>query len=170
MIRIDDVHATKLIAQAAEIEFIPRLHHCIADYSVEDQLKGGVLFTNYRVGSIAIHMAGFRKNWVSKAMLYLAFHFPFRQLKVKKLFGTVPERNIEARNNDLKLGFKIEYMVESVYGYEDNVNGMYLMSMTEAECKWLNMKMPLIEYAPVERTGPIQPWTALPTYNNLPAE
>ena len=59
MIRINDVHATKLIAQASVIEFVPRLHHSIADYSAEDQLKGGVLFTNYRVGSVAIHMAGF---------------------------------------------------------------------------------------------------------------
>jgi hypothetical protein len=170
MIRINDVHAIKLIARAAEIEFIPRLHHCIADYSAGDQLKGGVLFTNYRVGSVAIHMAGFRKNWVSKSMLYLAFHFPFRQLKVKKLFGMVPERNVDARNSDLRLGFKIEYMTEGVYGYEDGVNGVYLMSMTEAECKWLDMKTPYIEYAPEELTGPIQPLAAMPSYNNLPAE
>ena len=170
MIRINDVHATKMIAQASVIEFVPRIHHCIADYSVEDQLKGGVLFTNYRVGSVAIHMAGFRKNWVSKAMLYLAFHFPFQQLKVKKLFGTVPERNVAARNSNLRLGFKVEYMTEDVYAHEDGVNGMYLMSMTKAECRWLDMKMPFIEYAPKERTGPIQPLAALPAYNNLPAE
>lgn len=157
MIRINDVHATKLIAQASVIEFVPKLHHCIADYSVEDQLKGGVLFTNYRIGSVGIHMAGFRKNWVSKAMLYLAFHFPFQQLKVGKLFGMVPERNVVARNSNLKLGFKIEYMTEGVYGYEDGVNGMYLMSMTKDECKWLDMPMPFIEYAPEEQTGPIQP-------------
>jgi hypothetical protein len=133
MIRINDVHATMLIAQASIIEFVPKLHHCIADYSADDQLKGGVLFTNYRVGSVAIHMAGFRPNWVSKSMLYLAFHFPFQQLKVKKLFGAVPERNVAARNSNTRLGFKIEYMTEDVYDYEDGVNGMYLMSMTKAE-------------------------------------
>jgi hypothetical protein len=170
MIRINDVHATMLIAQASIIEFVPKLHHCIADYSADDQLKGGVLFTNYRVGSVAIHMAGFRPNWVSKSMLYLAFHFPFQQLKVKKLFGAVPERNVAARNSNTRLGFKIEYMTEDVYDYEDGVNGMYLMSMTKAECKWLDMKMPYIEYAPEERMGHIQPLDAMPAYNNLPAE
>ena len=172
MIRINDVHATKLIAQASQIEFVPKLHHCIADYSGNDQLKGGVLFTNYRVGSVAIHMAGFRKNWVSKSMLYLAFHFPFRQLKVKKLFGMVPERNVEARNNDLHLGFKIEYMIDDVYGYEDGVNGMYLMSMRREDCKWLDMAMPFIEYAPDSLMGPIEPHSlsTAPPYNNLPAE
>lgn len=155
MIRINDVHATKLIARASVIEFVPRLHHCIADYSAADQLKGGVLFTNYRVASVAIHMAGFRKNWVSKAILYLAFHFPFRQLKVSKLFGTVPETNVKAHESNLRLGFRDECLVEGVYSGE--MGGMYLMSMLESECKWLDMKMPYIEYAPEERTGPIQP-------------
>ena len=74
-----------------------------------------------------------------------------------KLFGTVPERNVEARNSNLRLGFKTEFLVDGVYGYEDGVNGMYLMSMLRADCKWLDMKMPYIEYAPEERTGPIQP-------------
>lgn len=148
MIRIDDVHATKLIAAASEVEFVPRLHHCIAEYTAEDQLKGGVLFTGYRVGSVMIHMAGFRKNWVSRPMIYLAFDYPFRQLKVNKLMGTVPERNVRARDNDLHLGFKIEHLSPDVLGYEDGVNGMYLMSMYRHECKWLAMPMPFIDYAP----------------------
>ena len=59
-------------------------------------------------------MAGFRKNWVSKAMLYLAFHFPFRQLKVSKLFGTVPETNVKAHESNLRLGFRDECLVEGV--------------------------------------------------------
>ena len=52
MIRINDIHAIRLIAQAAEIEFVPKLHHCIATYSETDQLAGGVIFTNYRIGSV----------------------------------------------------------------------------------------------------------------------
>jgi hypothetical protein len=155
MIRFDDVHAVKLIAQACHIEFVPKLHHCIADYSANDWLKGGVLFTNYRGGSVHIHMAGFCKNWVSKAMVYLAFDYPFNQLKVKKLFGQVPERNVVARNNDLHLGFKIEYLAEDVFDYPDGVNGMYLLSMSREECRWLDMKMPLIICAPQERTNNI---------------
>jgi hypothetical protein len=170
MIRINDVHAIKLIAHAAHIEFVPQLHHCIAEYDADDELKGGVLFTAYRVGSVMIHMAGFRKNWVSRPMIYLAFDYPFRQLKVRKLIGMVPERNVTARNNDLHLGFKIEYLSPDVLGYEDGVNGMYLMSMYRDDCKWLNMRMPYIEYAPKSRTSVAKPLAAMPTYNSLPAE
>ena len=151
--RFDDVHAIRHIAQASVIQFVPKLHHCIAHYTDNDKLMGGVLFTDYRVGSVAIHMAGFHPQWVNKAMVYLAFDYPFNQLKVKKLIGMVPERNVKSRNNTLHLGFKIEYLVPDVLGYPDGVNGFYIMSMYKEDCRWLRMKMPYIEFAPPERTS-----------------
>jgi hypothetical protein len=157
MVRINDVHSIKLIAQAAQIEFVPQLHHCIATYDKSDKLAGGVMFTNYLSGSVQIHMAGFQRNWVNKAILYLAFNYPFVQLGVKKLFGMVPERNVAARNNDLHLGFKIEYLTHDVFNYDDGVNGMYLISMRKEDCRWLHMKLPFIEYAPEHMTGPVRP-------------
>lgn len=168
MIRFDDVHAIRLIAQASQMEFVPRLHHCIARYDESDKLMGGVLFTDYRVGSVAIHMAGFHPQWVSKAMVYLAFDYPFNQLKVNKLFGLVPERNVKSRNNTLHLGFKIEYLVPDVLGYPDGINGMYIMSMYKKDCRWLNMKLPYIDYAPPERTNRIDlPLASLPTIGGV---
>jgi len=160
--RFNDVHAIRLIATAAQIEFIPRLHHCIARYSDSDILMGGVLFTGYRVGSVAIHMAGFHPHWVNRAMIYLAFDYPFNQLKVKKLVGTVPERNVNSLHNTTHLGFQIEYMSKDILGFEDGVNGMYFLSMYRDNCKWLKMKMPLIDFAPVERTNSV-PLIDLPT-------
>jgi hypothetical protein len=167
-IRFDDVHAIKLIAHAAQIQFVPHLHHCIASYSESDQLKGGVLFTDYWGGSVQIHMAGFCRNWVSKAMVYLAFDYPFRQLAVNKLFAVVPEWNHISRNNTLHLGFKIEYKVDDVFDNPHGVNGMYLMSMYKNDCRWLNMKMPYIEYAPPERTNRLDvPLALLPTIGGM---
>ena len=153
MMRFDDVHAIRAIAQAAHIQFVPRLHHCIARYNETDRLLGGVLFTEYRGGSVEIHMAGFDPHWVNRAMIYLAFDYPFNQLKVKKLIGLVPESNVRARNANLKLGFRIEHLVTDVYSGADS--GMYIMSVRKEECKWLDMPMPYIEYAPPERTNNI---------------
>jgi hypothetical protein len=153
MFRVNDIHAVKLIGAASQVQFVPELHHCIADYNADDQLKGGVLFTDFLRGSIMIHMAGFRKNWVSRGMVYLAFDYPFRQLKVNKLMGTVPERNFVARNNNLHLGFTIEHLSPDVFDHSDGVNGMYIMSMYRRDCRWLDMKMPFIEYAPEKRTN-----------------
>ena len=168
MYRIDDVHAIRLISKASQMEFVPRLHHCIARYDDRDRLLGGVLFTDYRVGSVHIHMAGFHPRWVSKAMVYLAFDYPFQQLKVKKLFGLVPERNVKSRNNTLHLGFKIEYLVPDVLAYADGVNGMYIMSMYKEDCRWLNMPMPFIDYASSEQTNSIdRPLAAMSTVGGM---
>ena len=73
------------------------------------QAEGGVLFTDFWGGSVAIHMAGFRKGWGTRAIIYLAFDYPFRQLKVKKLFALVPEWNYQVAQQSLHIGFKIEY-------------------------------------------------------------
>src|SRR5580698_11387694 len=111
-IRINDIHAIKCIAAAAHVQFVPKIHHCIATYDDNDRLAGGNLYTDYHGigGSVQLHTACFNKRAVSKAMMYLAFDYPFRQLQANKLIGLVMERNVEARNFDLKLGFKIEYM------------------------------------------------------------
>ena len=156
-IRINDAHATRLISEASHVQYVPRIHHSIACYDENDRLVGGNLYTDYwgNGGSCQLHTACFNKRAVSKAMMYLAFHYPFEQLKVKKIFGLVPERNVSARNFDLKLGFKIEYLTDDVFNHPDGINGMYLMSMMKEDCRWLKMKMPYIEYAPEELTGRI---------------
>ena len=168
MIRFDDVHAIRCIAQAVGIQFVPSLHHCIAEYDERDVLRGGVLFTDFWGGSVGMHVAGFRKNWGSRAIIYLAFDYPFRQLKVKKIFSLVPEWNYHSRNMALRIGFKIEYKADDVFNFEHSLNGMYVMSMRKEDCKWLNIPMPFIEYAPLERTNRVDlPLAVLPTIGGM---
>ena len=163
IIRFDDVHAIRLIAQAAKIQFVPRLHHAIASYDNNDILTGGVLFTDWMGGSIQVHVAGFRPNWASKALLYLAFNYPFEQLKVNKLIGLVPEENHQARNLNLHLGFRIEYKIDDVFNHRSLANGMWIMSMRREDCRWLKMKPPHIEYAPLDRTNRVDmPLASMP--------
>lgn len=154
-IRIDDVHAIRLIAQAARVQFIPKLHHCIARYSDDDRLLGGTLYTDYWGGSVGCHFAGFAPNWINREILWLGFDYPFNQLKVRKVFGMIPEWNVQSRNTALRLGFKIEVLVADVFDTEEGVNGMYVTSMYREDCRWLAMKMPYIQFAPLERTNNI---------------
>jgi hypothetical protein len=155
MLRVDDVHAVKLIMEAANVQYVPGLHHCIADYDSHDCLRGGVILADYWGGSVMMHIAGFRPNWASKALLWAGFDYPFNHLKVKKIFGLVPEYNWRARNLDLHLGFRIECLLSDVFNHQDAPNGMYIMSMTRDECKWLSMPMPKIEFA--DQRCPIPP-------------
>ena len=155
MVRLDDIHSIKLIAQAAHVQFVPILHHCIAEYDSRDCLRGGMLYTDYWGGSTQCHFAGFQKGWITKSLLWLGFDYPFNKMRVNKLFGLIPEYNVASRNIGLRLGFKIEYLAADVFNYPDGVNGMYLMSMRREECKWLNMPRPHIEFAPRELTAPL---------------
>jgi len=164
MIRFDDVHAIKCVASAARVQFVPKMHHCIAQYDDEDRLVAGVLFTDYWGGSVMMHCAIFGKGLGRRPFLWLVFQYPFVQLRVKKVIGLVPEWNHQARNLNLHLGFKLEYTMADVFNNSDGVDGMHLMSMRKEECRWLNMRMPYIEYAPPERTNRVDlPLAHLPT-------
>lgn len=156
VMRMNDVHATKLIASSTSVQFVPHLHYCIADYDDRDILRGGTLYTEYWKKSCNVHFAGFRPNWISKQMLWVGFDFPFNQLGVKKLFGLIPEWNYKSRLLALHMGFKVEYLAHDVYDMPDAVNGMYIMSMLKDDCKWLKMKRPFFQFAEPMRTSRIE--------------
>lgn len=167
-IRLNDVHAIKLIAQQAHVRYVPGQSHCISQYDSRDVLMAGVLFTDWNQGSIQQHTAVWGGTGGLRPLLWLVFQYPFIQLGVKKIFGLVPEFNIQARNLNLHLGYKIEYLADDVFGYGDGTpNGMYLMSMRKEECRWLTMKCPPIEYAPLMFTNIVHPLRDMPTLGSM---
>ena len=108
---------------------------CVARVE-KGELIGGVIFSAYTGASINIHMAGFKKNWVNKDMLWVAFHYPFEQLGVKKMFGQVGAHRPEILKIDMQLGFSIETIIKDVYPEGD----MYVLSMYKEDCRWLKIK------------------------------
>jgi len=103
-----------------------------------DELLGGSVFQNYTGvnGSIGIHVASYAPRWINPELLFQTFHYPFIQLGVRKLFGTVPAKNTAALKFDLKLGFEIEQTIKDVYPDDD----MLLVSMLREHCRWLGIK------------------------------
>ena len=87
MIRINDTHAIQLIARAARVQFVPHMHHCIAEYNSRDQLVGGVLFTDWNFGSVMTHIALTpHKGMRCRQLLWLTCGIRFVQLEAKKMF------------------------------------------------------------------------------------
>jgi len=123
------------IAKAARIYFNPLCDVCISR-SKDDKLLGGVIFQQFTGMSITIHVAAFDPHWINPDMLWITFHYPFEQLKVKKIFGQVPQDNSRALEFDRKLGFKIETIIRDVYPDGD----MVLLSMYREDCRWLRLK------------------------------
>jgi hypothetical protein len=153
MYRINDVHATKLIKEYCRTTFEPGKDWSISRYDGKDCLMGGYIFNNYSGpgGSLQTHMCAFRPGWASKSLVYLSFHFPFRQLRVRKIIGLVPEANKESYNLCLHLGLKVEALIPDVYPFEPS--GSYVMSIYAENCKWLGMAPPVIDFASRDRVS-----------------
>lgn len=123
------------IAAKAGAVFNASVDMCVARVE-KGQLYGGVIYSAYTGASMNIHMAGFHPHWVNRDMLWVAFHYPFMQLEVKKLFGQVGIHRPEIIKLDLQLGFKQEAIIKDVYPEGD----MLLLSMYKSDCRWLNLK------------------------------
>jgi len=120
---------------------IPRNYNSAVDPVIsrtdsDGKLLGGVIFDGYTGSCVFAHQASFDKHWLSRDMLWVMFDYPFNQLKVKKIVGTIRSSNPKLLEFNLKLGFKIETKLED--GYPDG--DMLIMSMTREECRWLDMK------------------------------
>lgn len=123
------------IAAKAGAVYNAAVDKCVARIE-KGELYGGVIYQAYTGASMSIHMAGFRPNWSSRDMIWVAFHYPFVQLGVKKLFGQVGTHKPEVLKIDLQLGFKIEAVIKDVYPEGD----MTLLSMYKEDCKWLRIQ------------------------------
>lgn len=138
MIVFNDKFHGQLISNAIPRRFNPISDVVISNVSDEDgRLLGGVTFDGFTNNCIFIHQAGFDKHWLSKTMLWAAFDYPFNQLKVAKLAGTIPEHDKELLDINRRLGFNVECRIRDAYGTGDD---MLILSMTREECRWLNIK------------------------------
>lgn len=103
----------------------------------DNEIKWAVVFEEYRPGgSIRIHVAVGDSKYVTRRAISEIFEYPFYQLGVKKVIGIVDSANTAALTFDLRIGFKIEAVVNEAYGMSD----MYILSMTQEQCRWLRGK------------------------------
>lgn len=116
------------------------LPYCPADVGFAviagGRLRGGILFNRFTRSSIACHMVGFNKNWITPDLLYVGFHYPFEQLMVSRIFGFVHSSNVQSMSLAKKLGFRVETVIGKVYPDGDQV----VLVMEKSECRWLKMK------------------------------
>jgi hypothetical protein len=134
-IRFDEVEDGFELGSRAGVPYNPLTDRVIARHR-DGELLGGVTYTGYTGASINIHMAGFVTDWVNKDMIWVAFHYPFVQLGVNKMFGQVPASNQTALDLNRRLGFTEELRVSDVFPDGDLV----VFSMYRDRCRWLKLK------------------------------
>jgi hypothetical protein len=108
----------------------------ISNVDAEGRLLGGVIYDSYTRNCVFIHQAGFSKRWLTGDMLWVAFDYPFNQLGVGKLAGTIPSSKPELLKFNERLGFREEARIKDAYPDGD----MIVLTMTRDGCPWLKLK------------------------------
>lgn len=129
------VHAFK-IAAAIPRPYNPVTDVCISRVTPKGNCLGGVLYDGFTGGCIFMHQAGFDARWLTGNMIWLVFDYPFTQLKVSKVAGTINSTNKELLDFNRRLGFKEEARIKGAYLDGD----MIVMTMERADCRWLKIK------------------------------
>lgn len=135
MIVFNNLLHGRLIAEQAGTSFNLEIDQCIS--RVEDgRLLGGVTYAGYTGVSIHMHMAGFTERWADRDMIWVAFDYPFNQLKCRRVFGQVPESNTRALEIDLRLGFKVVAKIDDVFPD----GACLVLALAREDCRWLKHK------------------------------
>lgn len=115
------------------------------------ELYGGVIYENYtgKGGSVLVHIAGFKPNWINRDMLYIMFDYPFRQLDCKQAFAQVAAKNTVARAFCKSVGWEEHVVLGGVFPDDD----MILLRMKREDCRFLNIKPRNIKPKKVSNDG-----------------
>lgn len=124
------------IAKAIPRSFNPAVDQVISNVTSEGNLLGGVIYEGMTSNCIFMHQAGFSKKWMSADLLWVLFDYPFNQLDLGVVCGTIPSSKSELLDFNLRLGFKVECVVRGAYKDGD----LIVMAMRKAECRWLTVK------------------------------
>lgn len=123
------------IMNRCEGVFRPALDHSIANYR-SGEIQGGFVLCQYLGNSIAVHTGGKDPRWCSRDILWMLFHYAFRQLRCQMLIAPTPSDNYHALELNLRVGFHPETVIRDALA-----PGRHLMVLTmEARnCRWLRL-------------------------------
>lgn len=135
MIHLDNFEHGQAIGDRIDAPFKPRFDRCVSR-TRGGNLLGGVIYQDYRVRSVTVHVASWTADWLSRDLLWTIFTYPFDMLKVEQVLGIVASTNTRALDFDLRIGFKEVTRVPDVVPGGDLV----VLSMRREDCRWLNWR------------------------------
>lgn len=99
----------------------------------DQELVGGVLYQGFNGPNIWMHCAGIGA-WITRGLLTAAFSYPFNQLGVSNIWGSVDASNEKARRLDEHLGFLPHAVLT---GAAKDGGDVIIYRMTREECRFL---------------------------------
>ena len=106
----------------------------IAFASDENKIMAVVVYNALDEKNCGISIASSSPKWCSKLVLKIAFGFPFIQLGLNRVTGTIRDSNHKARKNAERLGFTQEGELKEYY---ENGESAIIYGLTKSECIWI---------------------------------
>lgn len=134
-IRIDAPGAGEWIMRQSEGAFHPGVDHSFSTHRNGD-LLGGFVTIGALGRSITIHDAGQSRDWCTRDLLWMVFHYAFCQLGCTKVIAPVASDNHRALALNLRAGFRLEAVIRDAVAPQRH---LMLLTMGVAECRWLGI-------------------------------
>jgi RimJ/RimL family protein N-acetyltransferase len=133
MIELNNNEHGHMLAAQAQCQF----HNDVCfSRSENGKLLGGVIYQDYTVRTVGMHMASFDPRWLNRDLLWLMWDYPFVKLGVDKVFGKIRASNLKMLALAQHLGSIEEVRIKDVFPDGDLV----LVAMYREHCRWLDMK------------------------------
>ena len=104
-----------------------------------DQLLAVVVYHNYveAYGVCEVSIAASSPKWAQRGVIRALLHYPFEQLKCRKLYGTILSTNKRACKLIKGLGFKGPAVLRHHFAQGQHA-ALYDMTASEYRAKWSN--------------------------------
>lgn len=132
-IRINEPGAGKWIMDRCGGVFRPELDQSIASFR-DGKIMGGFVLCQYLGNSICVHDAAENKRWCSRELMWMLFHYIFRQLKCHKAYAPTPSDNYHALELNLRAGWRLETVMRDAIA---SGRHLMLLAMEAGTCPWL---------------------------------
>ena len=132
-IKIDAPGAGAWIMERVDGVFRDRVDHSFSSHE-DGEILGGFALTGYMGLAMSIHMAARSPRWFSRELAWVAFHYPFVQLGVRKLIAPVSSSNRHSAGLCRRAGWQEEARLRDLFQGAD----LILFTMTRDQCRWLD--------------------------------
>ncbi len=135
MIFFDAARIVPWVCERTRWPVHPERVRAIGKTDRDGNLIAGVLYEDFNGANVACHIAGDGKRWADRDFLWVIFHYPFKQLGVKRITVLVYDVNAASRNFVEKLGFELEAILHDAHPRGHTL----VYKMTPDKCRWLGV-------------------------------
>ena len=134
MLTTDFPRVAQFVNTATRSEVIPSGGAALG-WLRDDELIAGVLYEDFtgEDGSVTAHIAVAPGSVLAREFVHTIFDYPFKQLKVGRIFATVASDNWKSHRLVEHMGFE---PMTTLVGYYPDAD-MVIYVMTADKCRWL---------------------------------